>query len=74
MSEYVYYTDDDYPGMQWRYAKRVPEEYWAHPLLTEGETFVWNTGDVRLDGGGWQFATTTLADHINDRVNREVTR
>lgn len=67
MTEYVYYTDDYYPGMQWRYPRTTREVF-----AGEEVTVVSNTGDVRLDGGGWQFATTTLADHINDRVNKEV--
>lgn len=58
MANYRYYTDPDYPGLQWRY-KLFPAS-------------VSHRGEVRQDGGPWIPATTTLLEQIVDTTHREV--
>lgn len=60
MTDYRFYTDPEYPGMQWRYL-RTPSGIFCK-------------GEVRLDGGAWIPATTTMLHHERALARKELYR
>jgi len=58
MVNYRYYTDLEYPGLQWRYKTTLTSTSYR--------------GEVRLDGGEWIPATTTLINQEISAARKEL--